>query len=167
MQHGMVNEEQLLAARQYQEQLLSTFLRDYLPTKWSGTQTYMTSVSWAEILPSLIDSKSTIIDSSVYALTLTHAAISQHDNYLLAISRQYHTQTIQEICAYQHVRNPHEFIHVAMILAMYELYTCVPGDIQSWVVHVKAACDFANQCHSLEQSLTGHDLCRLQTIAVR
>jgi hypothetical protein len=165
-QNRSLPDEQRITARQYQDQLLSSFLRDYLPPKWSGIQTYMTSVSWAEILPTLLESKSTIIDASVFALTLTHVAMSQQDSYLLATSRQYYTIAIQKVCAYDRVRNPHDFIYVAMILAMYELYTCVPGDIQSWIIHVSAACKFANQCPSSELSLTGHDLYRLRTVAV-
>lgn len=153
-------------ARQYQDQILSYFLKDYLPPKDSGTKTYLTSVSWAEMLPTLRDSKSTIIDSSLFALTLTHIAMSQRDSYILTISRKYYTLAVQKVCAHPHVRNPHDFVHVALILAMYELYTCVPGDINSWMIHANAACKFANQCCLADLSLTNHDLCRLHTIAV-
>ncbi|OJJ77393.1 hypothetical protein ASPBRDRAFT_190701 [Aspergillus brasiliensis CBS 101740] len=151
-----------LMVYQHQVQLVSIFLRDYLPTAVPDS-TKQSPVYWVELFPFLVDSASPVVRISLSALTLVHLASLQEDNALAHCSRHHYLQAVEQICALTDM-NYSDLIRTAMILALYEVCAQPSGQDHAWSVHVQAACRLASESRVATEMLTAQDLRRLRTI---
>ncbi|GLA05887.1 hypothetical protein AnigIFM60653_006408 [Aspergillus niger] len=149
---------------QSQVQLVSIFLRDYLPPEAPDSTKHQSPVYWVELFSSFVQSESPVVKTALAALTLVHTASLQQDDALAHYSRHHYVQAMQQICALTEVDYCSDLVRTAMILALYEVCAQPSGQDHAWSVHVQAACRLASESNTATEMLTAHDLHRLRTI---
>ncbi|KAI2985913.1 transcriptional regulator family: Fungal Specific TF [Aspergillus niger] len=153
-----------LMVYQHQVQLVSIFLRDYLPPEAPDSTKHQSPVHWVELFSSFVQSESPVVRTALAALTLVHMASLQQDDALAHYSRHYYVQAMQQICALTEVDYCSDLVRTAMILALYEVCAQPSGQDHAWSVHVQAACNLASESNTATEMLTAQDLRRLRTI---
>ncbi|GKZ83748.1 hypothetical protein AnigIFM56816_008844 [Aspergillus niger] len=149
---------------QSQVQLVSIFLRDYLPPEAPDSTKHQSPVYWVELFSSFVQSESPVVKTALAALTLVHTASLQQDDALAHYSRHHYVQAMQQICALTEVDYCSDLVRTAMILALYEVCAQPSGQDHAWSVHVQAACKLARESNTATEMLTEQDLRRLRTI---
>lgn len=154
-----------LTVAQNQEQLVSIFLRDYLPPEAPDPKN-QSPIHWVKLFPSFSQSVLPVVRTALTALTLAHVASLRKDHNLEQYSRHYYVQAIQQICTLTDIDYVSDLVRSAMILALYEVCAQPSGQEDAWSVHVQAAGKLASESNFATELLNTQDLRRLRTIEV-
>ncbi|BCR99629.1 Zn(II)2Cys6 transcription factor [Aspergillus luchuensis] len=152
-----------LTVAQNQEQLVSIFLRDYLPPEAPDPKN-QSPIHWVKLFPSFSQSVLPVVRTALTALTLAHVASLRKDHNLEQYSRHYYVQAIQQICTLTDIDYVSDLVRSAMILALYEVCAQPSGQEDAWSVHVQAAGKLASESNFATELLNTQDLRRLRTI---
>ncbi|KAH8817246.1 hypothetical protein F5884DRAFT_246183 [Xylogone sp. PMI_703] len=127
------------------QQLLSSFVENYIQDSPGNDYKFETGLSWIRRLPESLGQHD-LLDSALSALSLVYLGKLHHDEVLLHKSVEHYDSVLQSIQPrVSQPSNAERKLEICVLLSIYELHHPTYPDVRGWVFHVRGACEILKQ----------------------